>query len=457
MLPRAIRQNQAFGGAPSTSTTNPGIVLPVYICSAGVNCATAADRATQPEQPLSPPPTLADPANGAARIYYLFGDVKAGSERTNELYRITGGLRGTIADAWNWNVDVGYSRDNLESDPDGIRQSQRAGAGDQHRLLQLRQSEPELAGRPRLRAAARHLALEFERVNGRCVDRAQPVRAAGRRRSVAIGGQYRKEKLTNRSANPNLDIPGLSTAQAFGDRDVKAAYFEIDAPILDALNVNVSGRYDHYSEGFSRFSPKVSVEVHPDPGDLASRFLFGRLPRPDLRRNRPAQLFLGLRWLHRPNADFRAAHPTNAGYTANYSIGRGYVGNPDIKPETSRSFTWARSFEPTPLAELHRRLLQREEVEPDHGRVARRVRQSMRTTRCRTRPSLLQRRPRPPVVLASRPSAPGYSCNVIDGADPFALNALPRLLVLNAPYVNVNYDVTSGLQFTGSVNVPITE
>ncbi|WP_163071468.1 hypothetical protein, partial [Acinetobacter baumannii] len=30
----------------------------------------------------------------------------------------------------------------------------------------------------------------------------------------------------------------------------------------------------------------------------------------------------------------------------------------------------------------------------------------------------------------------GYSCNVVDGADPFAPNALPRLLVVNAPYVN---------------------
>ena len=36
-----------------------------------------------------------------------------------------------------------------------------------------------------------------------------------------------------------------------------------------------------------------------------------------------------------------------------------------------------------------------------------------------------------------------------------ALNALPRLLVLNAPYVNVNYDVTTGVQFTASAQVPI--
>ncbi|MBN9990825.1 hypothetical protein JND45_15935, partial [Listeria monocytogenes] len=50
----------------------------------------------------------------------------------------------------------------------------------------------------------------------------------------------------------------------------------------------------------------------------------------------------------------------------------------------------------------------------------------------------------------------GYSCNVIDAADPFSLNALPRLLVLNAPYVNASYEVIAGLQFGASARVPIT-
>ncbi|MFD1786507.1 TonB-dependent receptor [Sphingomonas floccifaciens] len=117
LLPRGIRQNQAFGGAPSTSTSNPGIVLPYFICSAGTNCATAADRQLNPNNPYATnaAATPAIAAANAARIYYLFGDVKAGSERTNELYRITGGLHGTLADTWRWAVDVGYSRDDLDS------------------------------------------------------------------------------------------------------------------------------------------------------------------------------------------------------------------------------------------------------------------------------------------------------------------------------------------------------
>ncbi|WP_163434526.1 TonB-dependent receptor domain-containing protein, partial [Escherichia coli] len=39
---------------------------------------------------------------------------------------------------------------------------------------------------------------------------------------------------------------------------------------------------------------------------------------------------------------------SNPTYIAPYSLGRGYVGNPAIKPETSRSFTLGTIFEPTP-------------------------------------------------------------------------------------------------------------
>jgi iron complex outermembrane receptor protein len=40
--PRALRSTQPFGGSASLASTNPGIVLPVYICTSGVNCADPA-------------------------------------------------------------------------------------------------------------------------------------------------------------------------------------------------------------------------------------------------------------------------------------------------------------------------------------------------------------------------------------------------------------------------------
>lgn len=90
-------------------------MLPVWICPSGVNCADPATpgRTLNPNNPYAAA-YANNPAAGAARIYYLFGDVKSGSVRTNELYRITSGLNGTFGDSWKWNLEAGYSRDDLK-------------------------------------------------------------------------------------------------------------------------------------------------------------------------------------------------------------------------------------------------------------------------------------------------------------------------------------------------------
>jgi iron complex outermembrane receptor protein len=51
---------------------------------------------------------------------------------------------------------------------------------------------------------------------------------------------------------------------------------------------------------------------------------------------------------------------------------------------------------------------------------------------------------------------PGYSVNSVDLIDPLYPNALPRVLIINVPYVNANYSVTSGLDFsaTAKINLP---
>jgi iron complex outermembrane receptor protein len=454
LLPRAIRQNQAFGGSPTTSTTNPGIVLPVYICSAGTNCATAADRQLNPNNPYAAQ-FANNPSQGAARIYYLFGDVKAGSERTNELYRVTGGLRGTIADAWRWNIDVGYSRDDLEliqtgfANLNGLVRAINTGS---YNFVNpsLNSQAVRDSVLPPVTSLSDSSAFTVDGSVARSL-----FALPGGDVQVAVGGQYRKEKLANRSANPNLDIPGLSTAQAFGDRDVWAAYFEIDAPIIEQLNVNLSGRYDDYSEGFGKFSPKISAKFTPiDEISFRGSYSEG-FRTPTFAEIDPRSSFSGFVG-YTPDAAFRAAHPNNAGYTANYSIGRGFVGNADIKPETSRSFTVGAIVQPTPWFSFTADYFNVKKSDLiTAGSLAGEAINAYYSVANQTFASAAAASAAGCARVAA--VGAGYSCNVIDGADPFSLNALPRLLVLNAPYVNVNYDVTTGLQFTANVNVPVNE
>src|SRR5690349_22568135 len=107
-------------------------------------------------------------------------------------------------------------------------------------------------------------------------------------------------------------------AQAYGNRDVYAAFFEINAPIIESLELTGSGRYDHYSEGFSHFSPKVSFKFQPIE-QIALRGSYSEGFRaPTFAESKPLSSFSGFVGFNPGNIPaFKAAHIANAGYYAN--------------------------------------------------------------------------------------------------------------------------------------------
>ncbi len=452
--PVAIRQTQAFGGSPATATSAPGIVLPVYICSSGVNCSTAADRQLNPNNPYAAA-YAANPAAGAARIYYLFGDVKSGSKRINQVYRVSAGLKGDIGDNWKWNIQSAYSRDNLDLtiygnfNLNGLVKAINTGAYNFVNPSLNSQAVRDMVA-PAINAKSD--STEFT-VDATVIGKLATL--SGGDLQLAVGGQFRREELNNRSINPNLDLPGVSTAQAFGKRSVWAGFFELDAPILDMLDIKVSGRYDHYSTGIGRFSPKVGFTFEPVKGfSLRGTYSEG-FRAPTFAEADPRSSFSGFVG-YTPNAAFIAAHPLNAGYTAAYSLGRGFVGNPDIKPEISRSFTAGAIIDPvrwlTFTADYYR--VKKSNLIVTGPLVADAI-NAYYSVASQSFGSATAAAAAGCAKVAAL--APGYSCNVIDGADPSSLNALPRLLVLNAPYVNSAYLISSGLQFSIDARIPLAE
>ncbi len=450
--PVAIRQTQAFGGSPATATSAPGIVLPVYICSSGVNCATAADRQLNPNNPYAAA-FAADPANGAARIYYLFGDVKSGSRRVNEVYRISAGLKGDIGSSWRWSIDSAYSRDNLDLTV--------YGNFNLNGLIKAINTGSYNFVNPSLNTAAvRNLVAPPINAKSDSTEFTVDATLSGKLATLqggdlqlAVGGQFRREELNNRSLNPNLDLPGVSTAQAFGKRSVWAGYFELDAPILPILDINLSGRYDHYSTGIGRFSPKATIKLEPVKGFALRGTYSEGFRAPTFAEADPRSSFSGFVG-YTPNAAFIAAHPGNAGYTAAYSLGRGFVGNPNIQPEISRSFTAGTIIEPvrwlTFTADYFR--VKKSNLIVTGPLVADAI-NAYYSVASQSFASAAAASAAGCAKVAAIGS--GYSCNVIDGADPSALNALPRLLVLNAPYVNSAYLVVSGLEFSLDARIRI--
>jgi iron complex outermembrane receptor protein len=117
--------------------------------------------------------------------------------------------------------------------------------------------------------------------------------------------------------------------------------------VLEQVELNLSGRYDDYSEGFSHFSPKLGVKYTPIRqlafrGTYSEGFRAPTFAESGVRSQyagfvtttAAGQLRDGARWGEQPVLPV-------------YSMGRGVAGNPDLKPEISRSFTIGAIYEPT--------------------------------------------------------------------------------------------------------------
>jgi iron complex outermembrane receptor protein len=455
--PRALRNTQPYGGAPALASSNPGIVLPVWICTSGVDCATpgAPGRALNPNNPYAAA-FANDPTNGAARIYYLFGDIKAGSDRTNEVYRFAAGLNGTIGDDWTWKIDGVYARDNLKIVQYGflnIANTLKAINTGAYNFV-----NPSLNSQAvRDFVAPNKTTPSYSEMYS--VDAAitkQLLELPGGPLMVAIGGQVRHEALENNNQNAALDTYSLTTSSAFGEHTVTAGYFEIQAPVLDILEINGSGRYDHYSEGFGRFSPKIGFKLTPIK-QLAFRGTYSQGFRaPTFAESGPRSQYAGF-VTKAPPCNFILAHngtgtltscsANNIPYNQSYSVGRGFVGNPNLKPETSRSFTAGAIFEPVPWLSLTVDYYNVKKSNliangPDAGKAI---------------DAYFSKSTLAEATAAVAAVGPGYSVNTVDAVDPAAPGALPRILIINAPFVNVNYDLTSGVDFSATARIPLSD
>ncbi|MBI0476272.1 TonB-dependent receptor [Sphingomonas sp. MA1305] len=443
--PSNIRQTQPFGGSAALASSNPGIVLPVYICSAGTNCATATDRQLNPNNPYAAA-YAANPGQGAARIFYLFGDIPGGSDRYVNVYRATTGVSGTFGDGFGFRLDGVYARDDFSVTQHGALNIQgllraiNTGAynfvNPQLNTQAVRnQISPDVTTKSYSTTAA---------IDGSITKAVLAL--PGGDLNFAIGGQVRRETLLNRNQNAGLNFYALNTSSATGRHTVTAGFFEIDAPIVKALDVNVSGRYDHYSEGYNHFSPKVGVKFTPVQ-QISFRGTYAEGFRaPTFAESNPGSSYAGFSSFT-PPASFVAAHPGNASYTTSYNIGSGATGNPNVNPEVSRSVTLGTIFQPVRWFSLsvdYYNIKKSNLIVSGPRRadaIAAYYSQTNSTAGCN--------------ALAA--VGAGYSCNVIDAPDPSNPNALPRLLVFNVPYVNANYEVSSGLDFQATANVPLAD
>ena len=358
-----------------------------------------------------------------ALINYAFGDIPSQLTETNRVYRITTGVRGSLA-GWDYGASVNINRSSLETRDSGyVLYSQLIGDINSGAYSFINPDSNSAATRGALSPTiSKTSTTDLDSLD---VHVTRPIYTLpGGPLAIAVGGQFRYEATNDPDLNPQAGYQGLGVAHTVGNRTVGSIFAEIDAPLLKSLELNLSGRYDHYSDAGGNVSPKVGVKFTPIR-QIALRATYSegfRAPSFSESGASASEGFITYSPQASAPAAFNNAH-NNDLYTQSYSLAEFTVANPKIRPETSQSYTLGA------IVETNRHL----NVSVDYYHIVK------HNVIAQSDPGAILA-----AYFAGNPLPAGGSV-VADIADPQAPNALARPLVVESPYVNANALETDGI------------
>jgi iron complex outermembrane recepter protein len=420
-----------YGGPSNTATINPislqNIVLPAVLANGAINAQ-------------DPYANTIDPATGqreSALLQYAFGGIPSYTTSLSRSYHISAGINGTFGNDWHYDVAGTYMHSQVNSHIHGALNydalENAINTGSYNFVNPEANSQAELnALAPTIDAVAKSSLWQIQGTISRNL-----FDLPGGPLQFAVTGQVHYESINDPDEDPTgadgqAAAAGINAFSAIGHRYNEAGAFELDAPVLKQLDINVSGRYDHYSEGFSHFSPKVGVKFTP-ARQLILRGTFSKGFRaPSIPETRGSVLGFTTAT---PPASVVSAHGNN-GYVQPYSLGINTAGNPNLKPELSTSFTGGAVIEPTRWLTLSADFyhIKKKRVivgGPLYGEAVDDYYNG-----------------------AALPA--GYSVQ-LNPADPANPNAPRTVAIVNAPYENANSLVTSGVDMSATINYRILD
>ncbi len=341
--------------APPGSVTLSPVLLPVYVCSTDIETCDATNGTLNPQNPYA--------ADGNQARIIGYPSRRRGVTTQADNFRFATGIDGTFAEDWNYKIDFTASHVDLDTTRSGYIFLQNLlnviHDGSFNFIDQTQNTEAQLD----------YVMPSFtgnstsDMLQGQAVVSRDLIELAGGPLQGAVGVAWREEKIDNPSANPANDLHpneryySINSVGASGSRQVWSGFFEADAPVLDNLNVNVTGRYDKYSSGQENFSPKIGVMWEPVPTvSLRGTYSEGfRIPSFNEAFGLPTTGYIssGLNTDNPGVAAFIASHASNPAYTAGtYSIGLTSSGNPELDPEESKSYTLGVVWDPMPGLQL---------------------------------------------------------------------------------------------------------
>jgi len=182
------------------------------------------------------------------------------------------------------------------------------------------------------------------------------VEMAGGPLALALGAEFRKEKFeTNPSAaiqSGDITSYGGNFLPIDRDRDVSAAFSELNVPILPSLEFDAAVRFDDYQGTGNKTVPKVSMRWRPIDTILVRASAGKGFRAPSLTELwQPQVIGVTAAGLNDP----KRCNQTDANGVVNQDsrdcatqFPITFGGNPDLKPEESENSTLGLVVEPTP-------------------------------------------------------------------------------------------------------------
>ena len=152
---------------------------------------------------------------------------------------------------------------------------------------------------------------------------------------MAFGGEFRYEsaKDTPDAAVNSGEIIGAGSTSSDGDREVFAAYTEFMIPVHETTEIQLAGRFEHYSDFGDAFSPKAAIRFQPHDIVLFRASYSQGFKAPTL-----PELYMGA------STSYQSLVDSRTGEAAQYKVVSS--GNPDLDAEKSESFNFGIVVEP---------------------------------------------------------------------------------------------------------------
>ena len=306
----------------------------------------------------------------AARLRYLATDLGGRTSATDsEFDRVLFGLKGT---QWGWDFDTAalYSRDTLTNARKGYIQS------DVLTALLNPTAANQAAARATSAAYAALPAGTYYRIGENANLNSAAVYAAlsptissqgdstealvdfkasrelfnlpGGPLAIAIGTEARHESqsLTPTTCTERANVVGLGYSAYNLSRNVEAGYAEVVIPVIKQIELSGAARYDHYQYAGGAFNPKGGIKITPID-QVAIRGTYTR----GFRAPNAAESGGGTAAFSTSTDPVRCALGVTSA-CASSSVALLSVGNANLKPERSETYTAGLVLDPTRLTTL---------------------------------------------------------------------------------------------------------